>query len=437
MNTHPTAIHAARLWDGTGADITYNATVVITRDRIEYAGSRLDFAGESISLPDATLLPGLIDSHVHLSDDGWFPLELLSCGVTTVRDTGNNHHVLIDLRERQRRGDWLGPRIRTCGPVIDRRPAHWGNIAREVMPEDDVETIVDELLDDGVDGLKLYAHIDPSVAERVIRRANVRGAPVTIHGGTCMASLALGFGIGCIEHVSSLDAMPDTVKWEGFDPSHDRFTRIIDLFGESGAHFCPTLAVMEGVEFGWGPRLQTRPGYERYPEFVATYLRGIEGGDHWEPERVATANERFDGMMVAVRHLYEAGVSLLAGSDAPFVPPGHGFHTELEYLAECGIPNHDVLRIATLDAARYLGIESEVGTLEPGKLADMVAVTGDPLVDITAVRNIHAVWQGGQRLDPLELGCRALMASKEMTPPLQGCPPWGIPYDNGWTEDMR
>ena len=424
------AIHASALWDGTGAALLRDATVVVREGSIKYAGPHREAdGGDVVDLPGATLLPGLIDAHVHLSDDGWMLPLLLSAGVTTVRDTGNNHRALISLRERQARGEWLGPRIRTFGPLIDGPSPHWPHIARAVDEGDTVEAIVDELVSDGVDGLKTYVRLPADDIRRVVARARDHNVPVTCHCSECKAREVLSYGMGCVEHVTSLDALEDGARWDTFGSASDPTQNVVDAFLERDAWFCPTLGVMRAVEHGWGLHFRTYPGYERYAERFQDYMANLLGSGSWDQERIDQAYRDVEGMHRATLALHEAGVHMLAGSDAPWVPPGDGMHHELQLLVDAGIAAADALAMATREPARYLGLDDEVGTVEPGKVADLLAVRGDPLRDIGCIRDVAGVWQAGARLDVETLVSGAADAASKMRPREDGTPMWGIPYE--------
>ncbi len=421
------AIHASALWDGTGAAPLRDATVVVSEGSITYAGPRIEAeSGDVVDLPGATLLPGLIDAHVHLSDDGWMPPLLLAAGVTTVRDTGNSHRALISLRERQARGDWVGPRIRTFGPLIDGPSPHWPHIARAVDESDNVERVVDELVADGVDGLKTYVRLPADHIRRVVARARDHGVPVTCHCSECKARQVLAYGMGCVEHVTSLDALEDGARWMSFDAASDPAQNVVDAFLERDAWFCPTLGVMRAVEHGWGAHFRAFPGYDRYGAAFQSYLAELLHSATWQQERIDQAYRDVEGMHRAARTLHEAGVQMLAGSDAPFVPPGDGMRYELELLVSAGISAEHALAMATRESARYLGLDDEIGTIEPGKAADLLAVRGNPLRDIGCVRDVAGVWQSGVRLDVDALVSDAAEAASRMRLPDDGVPMWGL-----------
>ena len=437
-NDRRTLIRARWLWDGTGAPLVRDAALAIEGDRIIYVGTyeeaarrgiarRTDY-DEFVRLPEATLLPAFMDLHLHLSDDGWTPLRLLSYGIATVRDTGNSHRALIRLRERQRRGEWVGPRIRTFGPLIDAAPPHWPHLAQPIWEGDDVEAVVDRLIADGVDGLKTYVRATPDLVGRVAARAREHRVPVTCHCGVCKASEALRRGVGSVEHVWSLDVLEPGQTWADLDTDSSRVLDLMDLFLETKAWFAPTLAVMKAGELGWTEAFTRFPGYDEYPGYLRSWLAKVIDTTGWDEKRFSLVAEGFRRMAALTRVFFQAGVPMLVGSDAPFVPVGMGLHYELELLVEAGLPNDAVLAMATRQGARYLGLDEKLGTLERGKLADIVAVHGDPLADIRATRKVDALWIEGRSVDVEALRAKAdRIVARAPSTHSSRIPPFGIP----------
>ncbi len=432
MTTPRTIVLAKALWDGHTS--TPDAGAAIDGERFTHVGTRDELLGRSLAtdtileFPEATLMPGLMDMHLHLGDDGWMAPLLLANGVASVRDTGNNHVALTKLRERQQRSDWVGPRIYLFGPLIDGNPPHWAHIARPVSDGDDVAAVVDELAAAGVDGLKVYVRLGAEMVAEVVSRARSHGLPVACHAGACSATEALAAGVGCIEHVFCLDVREDEQTWSDVDPSSRMLRQMADALLGAGAWFCPTLGVMEAVLHWWGKAFERFPGYDELPPSHVDWCRRLGDVAALDEAEVAASEEDFRGQQMVVSALHEAGVPMLAGSDSPFVPVGLGLHYELELLVACGIPNDAALRMATVDGAAYLGISDSVGAIGPGYVADMVAVRGDPLSDIQATRNVEAVWQGGAQLDidALRSAAHRVADALDRVPP-GDVPPFGIP----------
>ena len=159
-------LQAARVWTGTDAGTIVDGAMLVRDGRIADVGPTARFANatrlERVDLGDATLQPGLVDAHLHLYGKPWDGRLLLQHGVTTVRDVGNRFPDIIRLRERQKAGRWVGPRVLACGPLLDGAKPHWAHVARGIPDDEDVEAVIDSVIDGGVDGLKTYVYAPPA-----------------------------------------------------------------------------------------------------------------------------------------------------------------------------------------------------------------------------------------------------------------------------------
>jgi imidazolonepropionase-like amidohydrolase len=435
VSDHRTLISSRRLWDGTGSPAIQDAALRIEGKRIVAVGKQQDLTPEPgearVDLGNVTLLPGFVDMHIHLDDAGWTSLRLLANGITTVRDTGNNARALLALRERQRQGSWTGPRIFTYGPLIDAAPPYWAHVALPIADAAETEALVCALIQQGVDGLKTYARATPEIVQRVLAEAHRNGKKVTCHAGATPVTEALAMGMDGAEHVFCLDVKHPGQEWADVDAGSPRVKEQIDRFLTRGAWFTPTLAVMRACQLHWGRPFDSFPGFAEYPACLRRWLKESlaerAGANDWDAARIAQAEAGFRRMQEVAAAFHQAGVPLLAGSDSPFVPVGIGFHYELELLVEAGLPNDAVLAMATRQGAEFLGGSDRFGTLQPGMLADVVAVPGDPLRDIRATRRVTALWQEGRRLDPAMLGDAAeILVSVAPSEFSEERPPFGI-----------
>jgi len=437
MPTPPTLILADRAWTGADTNCISDVALHLEGDRIVAVGARRDFGDLArftvVNFPGTTLLPGLFDSHVHLDDDAWFGPMLLAHGITTVRDTGNAVPGILDLRRRQQAGDWLGPRIFSCGPALDTDHAHWPHIGRALKDSDNIEAVVDELHDLGVDGYKLYVNASPALARRVIARAHHHHCKCTCHAGACSVSEALAAGIDCTEHVKCMEPelLPPDTPNDQLDPDGALVHAMIARFLQARATHCPTLVVDEAWEHFWGLRFNTFAGFEDYPachrNWIKRWLAPLAKADDWGPEKIAKARRAFALQQLVVGRFHAAGIPLLAGSDAPFVPVGKSLHTELTLLEQSGLTPVEALRAATVVPARYLGVDDRLGALKPGYVADIIAVEGDPTRAIHAIRQVRGLWQSGRQLDPVALLQQGTAAARNApTAWHESTPPFGI-----------
>jgi imidazolonepropionase-like amidohydrolase len=395
-NGHLKALVGGKLIDGTGRTSIEDAVVVIEGDRISSVGkadaTTVPTGSEVIDVTDKTVMPGLINCHAHLCLDGSpdpatalkqrsftenvliaakHAETTLRAGVTTVRDLGGWEGVDFGLKKAINDGVILGPRMLVSGRVLCMTGGTAYFIGREVDGPDEARKGAREQLKAGADSLKvmatgavLAAGTDPGAAQltfeelrAVVEEAEKAGVLTAAHAhGAAGIKNAILAGVDSIEHGSFLDA------------------EAVDMMLEHEVFYVPTLAVgyavvSKGSEFG-------------IPAFMIEKARRV-GDAHLE----------------SFRRAREAGVRIAAGNDGgtPF-NRADNLASELERMVAAGMSCVEALATAHGTAARLLRMTEQIGTVEPGKLADLVVLDADPQADISAVRQIHMVIKAGQRV---------------------------------------
>lgn len=461
QSTRPLAITKVTLIDGSGAPALPNATLLVRDGRIERAGpasaadadlpsdvARIDGQGK-------WLIPGLHDTHVHVALSSGEPAlrHWLAWGVTTVRDLGGDVNLVLGLREREKRGDLTGARIVAHGPFLDGSPpifggrpqpglGELGDSVRVLDSERAVDVAVDECFARGVDGFKLYAGLRPEYFRRAVERIGGR-LPVNAHLGRTWASEAAEAGVDCLEHVHASIyqdiARPEDRHgredgnggnpnywtwlnngWARADLDAPYVHRFIELLVARKVYLSATTDLMGPGGLGGSPFRGEDPDrayapfaqVERWQQQAALIAsaRAAAGTAAATPPapdlavaQAALANElRFIGMFHA------AGGKLLAGTDTGVIRliPGAALHNELHFLVQAGLDPLTVLHIATGRAAEAMRRAGEQGTLAPGKRADAVLLSADPLVDIRNTRAIELVIKDGVLHRPDDLWMR-------------------------------
>lgn len=432
----------ADLFDGIASELRRDATLWIRDGRIHAVESGPIPVPEGARVRDLTgkcVLPGLIDTHVHATLIGDEALGLfLAAGVTSARDVGGALDAVLGLRERLHSGELLGPRLFVCGPLLDgATPSLTGPdfepMLQSVPDPTAVPATVKALLDAGVDGIKLYFSLPPDTTRAIIRSVD-RRVPVTGHLGWTRSLDAIEAGIDGLEHVwispynefCALDmqfgagaSMLDpefwtrTLKgWEGADLAGPLATRWFDAMVEQQVHMGTTLDLLWTSRDGVAAALRD-PDRKFIPPRIRARQRAMAErfGDRpdWEIHswffEAGTGAGALAVHQEVTRLLHERGGLIVGGTDCgaiPYPPPGFSLLREIELLAEA-VGTVAALQSVTSVAARYLRQEEEIGSLLPGRRADLLVVDGDPTEDLSSLRRLEATYRDGVAYDPREI----------------------------------
>lgn len=369
-----------------------------------------------------TLIPGLADLHVHHTASGAFPepgapplfdeadLALyLVHGITTVRNMAGTPTDPL-LAARARSGRLLAPRFWASGP-----PIVTANSVRAVTDADSARKEVRRLARAGFDFVKVYCCFGPSARaswDALVAAASEAGMPVVGHVPRDLP-ISEAARLASIEH---LEDLPRLVA----DGSEEARRARLDELARSGVFVTPTLVPFESRGLS-DP--ETRAAFLESAEasYVSSSLwrrelAALDDGSSWylRPDEEARTARLLPDMMAFVRDLREHGVPLLAGSDSGAilgVVPGFGLHRELELLVEAGLDPAEALRSATLEAARFLGVDDVRGRIAVGTDADLVLLEENPLENVSATRTVVGVmigrtWLGEEALGSLRESLR-------------------------------
>ena len=442
-----TVLHGATIIDGTGAAPRPNAVVVVRDGRItevaDAAGYRRPQGARVLDLRGRYLLPGFIDAHAHVNlgpvsvdsatghpmvhiDTAATTLSLrtlLAYGITSIRDPGAPAERAVSVRERIAAGTLLGPRLVTAGEVLD--ASVFPGIATTVRTEQDVRAEVRRQLDAGVDYIKVYVSLPPPLVAAAIAETHARGKRVLGHLMATSWTEAARLGIDGIVHSVPSSATllrPDRrqayiggmarntrfmFQWfEHADLESAEIDSMVRALVERRVVHDPTLVVFEAMAWGDSARITQNPELAlAAPRLLENWRTAFTLSSGWTRQDYDSARAVWPTVLRFVKLLHDRGVLLVAGTDAnnPWVVPGPSFHRELELLASAGIPPLQVLRIATRNGAEALGRLDSLGTIERGKIADLVLLEADPTRDITATRRVAWVMRGGIIHRPEEL----------------------------------
>jgi imidazolonepropionase-like amidohydrolase len=408
-----TRILAPRLIDGRGGPPLERAALLLEESTIRAVGPEEEVRPpdgatvETLVYPDATVLPGLIDTHTHLNGfgDGRPGDDLAECpeallllqaarnarvhletGVTTLRDCGSMHRTSFELRRAIATGIGPGPRLYLCGRPVTITGGHMWYFGQEADGVDGVRRAVRQLVKEGADFVKIVATggstrtsyprrpaFNPDELRAIVDEAHKLGKPTAAH---CSSTQGV---------INALEAGVDTI------------IHCVFLEPDGTPRFRPEVAERIAASEAWVDFTIAQTWVRILAlEAKAAHGEALSRAEAAERERLARARE---GRADHFRRLLAMGVRMVSGSDSSW---GHypigGFQYEVIGHAEWGMSAMDALLTGTLNAARCLGLEDRIGTLEPGKQADLLVVEDDPLRDVRALLNVREVFQAGRRV---------------------------------------
>ena len=402
----PIAIVHGRIIDGLGGLPIEDGTVILRGSKIEYAGASGAAAiprdAQIIDAKGKSVLPGLADMHVHLQG-GWDGISvdllgyqrylnaMLYSGITTLLDTGNYQPWILQLRQEVASGHLLGPRIYCTGAMIDAAEPAWPDLAYALSTRAQIPEFVQRDKHAGVDLIKGYANLSDRMLRYLVEEAHKEKIRVVIDQW---------------ERNGSPDLVRTGIDGFAHAPTRKMPADDIDLIRERGLFVITTLVVEEysGRRRFADLRFLEEPLIaETTPPWFLTELRTeakrtLNEGEKKDAEKSAAG---LDEMKRNVKKLLDAGVLLAAGTDAPYpgVFQGEAIHHEMDLLVEAGMTPLQAIRTATYNAAQIVHAEQEWGSLQAGRIANVVIVAGNPAARISDTRKIETVIMNGKILD--------------------------------------
>lgn len=427
--TNSVVLQNVTVIDGTAATGKSGIDVVITADRItDVAKSGNVNIPKDATVIDGTgkyLIPGLWDMHVHWYHEAYLSL-FLANGVTGVRIMwGMPMH--FDWRKRIQDGTLIGPRLITASAIIDGPNPFWpGSVT--VGTAEEARKAVRNAKISGADFIKVYSFLPREAYFAIAQESNSEGIPFAGHVPNSVSAMeASDAGQKSIEHLTGV-LLACSTEEEKIRPLYVQTLtqdkrQAMALLRKTGislaqtynerkcdtlfSHFvknhtwqCPTLTVLNNMANLNDPNLANDPRLKYMPREIR---------QQWNPKndfrmKEMTAEDYSNGKKVFAKQLqiagsmHRSGVKLLAGTDTlnPYCFPGFSLHDELKWMVQAGLTPMEALRTATYNAAEYLGMLDSYGTIEKGKVADLVLLNADPLQDISNTKQIDSVIFGGR-----------------------------------------
>ena len=421
------ALKHVRVIDGTGNAAREDQTIIIDSGRIAAVGPTAEISvpasARTIDLAGQTAIPGLVGMHDHLfyttdrgdhdvlAGESFAPL-YLAAGVTTIRTAGSE-----DLKSDQstkrsiEAGRLAGPKIHLTSPYINKRPG-------ESLKPEKLADLINEWADQGVDSLKIYENVNRAELSSIVNTAHQRGLKVTGHLCAVGFVEAAQAGIDNLEHGLAVDTeffsrkqpdeCPKRDDWlpelARLDVKSEPVQRMIAELVNRHVAVTSTLAIFESFveeKFEMDPRVR---GVLTDDAFIdcRTRLRAGKADVRWSRlyEKLLKTEMEFE------REFVKAGGLLMTGVDPTGwggVVAGFGDQRGVELLVQAGFTPEEAIRIATLNGATFLGDDGRIGTIAPGKQADIVIVLGNPAANIADIRNVQIVFKDGIGYDSQKL----------------------------------
>ena len=424
-----------RVVDGTGAPARDDQTIIIAGEKIESIGNAAGVAvptgAKVLDLNGYTVIPGLVGMHDHMyypAPNGppamypehatSFPRLYLAGGVTTIRTTGSIETFTdLELKHMIDEGRMAGPKMHVTGPYLEGAGAFTPQM-HQLKDAEDARKTAEYWMDEGATSFKAYMHIRPDELAAVVKAAHARGIKVTGHLCSIGFREAAALGIDDLEHGLAVDTEFYSEKKPGICPDAQAAARemaekvdvgsasVREMIRDLIAHHVAvtsTLPVFETLVPGRAP-LAKRVLDAMTPEARIAYLNrrasisDAAAQSYWP--------ELFKKEMQFEREFAKAGGLLLAGLDPTGyggVIAGFGDQREVELLVEAGFSPLEAIHIATANGAEFLGESSRIGTLAPGKQADLVLIRGDPAARISDIEKVEIVFKNGVGYDSAKL----------------------------------
>lgn len=385
------ALIGATLIDGTGAEPVTESVVIIRNNIIEAIGKEGDLdipqGAQVENVKGLTLLPGLIDAHYHNDYSQKMPPLFLSKGVTSVRDPG----AWMDFYDSARMSGKRIPRLFLTGPHIDMYPPAYPGNSYLVKDPEEGRLAVTSFASQGATAIKVYFRLPIAVIRAICEEAHKNGIPVTGHLEIANARDAINAGLDGIEHITSFGVclLPPREA--------EKYKQLV--LGDNSARERGRYEAWNQIGMDDNSTVDSLVKFlVKKKTFITPTLAIFEKQQH---DNDSVERNGFMNMVKFVGLAHKGGARIVVGSHTwvPYAALGFAYFREMELLQDAGMSPMAIIHAATLVNAEFLRISERLGSIEEGKLADLVLVDGDPLKDISVMRKVRRVMLNGIWVD--------------------------------------
>ena len=382
-------IHIGKFFDGVAKEYRANVDLFIKENVITKIAphGEQDTIGEFYDYSDKTIIPGIIAGHSHQSEilgerlgRNW-----LAYGVTSVRDPGTNPYKSLMRKETWESGKSMGPRMYYAGWLTGGPRVYYGQ-SYNAINEKALRHELVRAKELDYDLLKSYVRLPDEFQQILVKEGHKLGIPVTGHE----ISAAVQNSVDAVEHMGATSRRGYSPKFSSLSKSYDD---VMEIISQSGQIITPTAVLMSGFNVYM----------ERYPQYLnqprsKTFLDQLQRDALTAMQQSPRVKDRAkvnSSVLKSIKTLHDNGANIAAGTDSPFIPYGIAQLFELVMFVDAGLTPYEAIRASTINVAKLIGVEKDLGTLEIGKIADMVVIDGDPLNNITDVFNVEATIKDG------------------------------------------
>lgn len=393
-------VHAGKVFNAVDSTYHENVDLVINGNRIESIAPHSSHPEhlEVVDCSKQVLMPGLFEMHTHQSSTFGELLgkTWLAYGITTVREPGADPYEALERKESWESGARIGPRLFFTGGLADGSRIAYG-LTNSVTEPHHVKLELDRAEKLGYDLIKTYVRMPDSIQKQLTEGAHALGIPITSHE----LYPATKYNVDGIEHLSGTSRRGYSLL---LDANFRSYEDVVKLIAMSGINLTPTACLRTGFFRLAKTNSELIQGVRNERFLSAEFLESLKlQVARADSGRTTRGDDNYKALLATLKKIVDAGGSVTTGTDAPFAPLGSSLHTEMWIMVDAGVKPYKALQAATINAAKVVGVDKDLGTLEAGKLADIVIVDGDPLNTIQDAMKVRLVIKNGKVYSTEEL----------------------------------